>query len=445
MARDFDLFVIGAGSGGVRAARIAAAKGLKVGIAEEYRVGGTCVIRGCVPKKLLVYAAEYAQHFADARGFGWALGATELDWAKLRDAVQAEVSRLNGLYINTLQSNGVQLFEGHARFVDAHTLEIAGHRLSADKIIIATGARPQLPDCPGAELGITSNEIFTLATLPKRILIAGGGYIAAEFASIMNGLGVAVTQLYRGDLMLRGWDTDMRKKLQAGMQARGVTLHLNAVFTSIERSENGLRAHLSDGTSIDTDVILYAIGRVPNIEGLNTVAAGVTLTSGNAIAVDSEFRTSQPHIYAVGDVIDKLQLTPVAIRQGHAVAHALLGDTEIETDITNVASAVFSLPPMAAVGMTDEAARAAGHEVRTFTADFRPMRNVLALRDERTLCKLVVDATTDRVLGVHMLGPDAAEIIQMAAIAVKMGATKKDFDRTVAMHPTAAEEFVLMK
>jgi glutathione reductase (NADPH) len=444
MSTDFDLFVIGAGSGGVRAARIAAAKGLRVGIAEEYRVGGTCVIRGCVPKKLLVYAAEYAQSFADARGFGWDVARPQLNWPHLRDAVQAEVSRLNSAYTNTLNNNNVTIFEGHAHFINANTLRVGEQEITANKFIIATGARPAIPDCPGAELGITSNEIFHLETLPKRILIAGGGYIATEFAGIMNGLGVAVTQLYRGDLILKGWDFDMRTKLQATMQARGVIFHTKAIFEKIEKTSEGLRCHLSDGRMVETDIVLHAIGRVPNIVRLNLDAADVVL-AGNAIKVDSEFRTSQPHIYAVGDVIDKLQLTPVAIRQGHAVSHALLGEVAIETDLDNVPSAVFSSPPLASVGLTDEAAKLAGYEIRIYQAEFRPMRNILAKRDERTVCKLIVDSQSDKLLGVHMFGPDAPEIIQMAAIALKMGATKKDFDRTVAMHPTAAEEFVLMR
>jgi glutathione reductase (NADPH) len=444
MAISFDLFVIGAGSGGVRAARIAAAKGLRVGIAEEYRVGGTCVIRGCVPKKLLVYAAEYAQSFADARGFGWDVAHPQLNWPHLRDAVQAEVSRLNSAYTNTLNNNGVTIFEGHAHFISANTLRVGELEITANKFIIATGARPAIPDCPGAELGITSNEIFHLETLPNRVLIAGGGYIATEFAGILNGLGVAVTQLYRGDLILKGWDVDMRTKLQATMQARGVTFHTKAIFERIETTSEGLRCHLSDGKIIETDIVMHAIGRVPNIDNLDLIAAGVVLT-GNAIKVDAEFCTSQPHIYAVGDVIDKLQLTPVAIRQGHAVSHVLLGEVAIETDLDNVPSAVFSSPPLASVGLTDEAAKLAGHDIRIYQAEFRPMRNILAKRDERTVCKLIVDAQSDKVLGVHMFGPDAPEIIQMAAIALKMGATKKDFDRTVAIHPTAAEEFVLMR
>ncbi len=445
MTQNFDLFVIGAGSGGVRAARIAAAKGLKVGIAEEYRVGGTCVIRGCVPKKLLVYAAEYAASFKDAAGFGWDMPAAQLDWPRLRDAVQREVTRLNGLYVNTLNANNVTIYPAHAKFIDARRIEINGEIISADKIIIATGAKPLVPDCPGAELGISSNEIFHLEKLPKRILIAGGGYIATEFAGIMHGLGVEVTQLYRGDLILKGWDLEMREMLQTTMQARGIKMHFKAVFDHIEKTDSGLTAHLTDGSIVETDIILHAIGRVANTDNLDLDKAGVTLGTSGAIQVNTDFATSQPHIYAVGDVTDTLQLTPVAIRQGHAVSHALLGEVAIETDIENVPSAVFSAPPLAAVGLTDVRAREAGHEIKIYSAHFRPMRNVLAGRDERTLCKLIVDAQTNKVLGAHMFGPDAPEIIQMAAIAIKMGATKADFDRTVAMHPTAAEEFVLLR
>jgi glutathione reductase (NADPH) len=442
---DVDLFVIGAGSGGVRAARIAASHGAKVMVAEEYRVGGTCVIRGCVPKKLLIYGAHYHDELADAARYGWDVGQPAFHWPTLRDNVQAEVSRLNGLYMQTLEKHAVTLVQDRAVFVDAHTLDVGGKRVTAKHIMIATGARPVFPACPGAELGITSNEIFLLPALPKRVLIAGGGYIATEFAGILHGLGVEVTQLYRGQLILKGWDDECRALLQKTMVDKGVTFHLGAHFDHIDKTADGLRAHLSDGSVVETDLIVHAIGRKPNIEGLGLEKAGVTVSDNGAITVDDYYRTSQPHIYAVGDVTDQLQLTPVAIKQGHAVADALFNNELRLVDLADVPSAVFSQPSLAAVGLTDVAAEKAGHTIKVFKSEFRPMKYTISGRQERTLCKLVVDAQTDRVLGVHMLGPDAAEIIQMAGIAVKLGATKADFDRTIAVHPTAAEEFVLMR
>lgn len=442
---DYDLFVIGAGSGGVRAARIAATRGVRVAVAEEYRVGGTCVIRGCVPKKLLVYGSHYREELADAASYGWTISAPSFNWPTLRDNVQAEVSRLNGLYIQTLEKNDVTILPARAVFVDPHTLEVGGKHITAKHILIATGAAPVLPDCPGAELGITSNDIFHLPELPKRILIAGGGYIATEFAGIMHGLGVDVTQLYRGQLILKGWDEDCRKLLQKSMLEKGIKLRTQASFKSIEQTADCLLAHLTDGTMIETDVIVHAIGRKPNVQGLNLDLVHVATSPTGAIIVDGSYQTSQSHIYAVGDVVDQLQLTPVAIRQGHAVADRLFGGLLYEPDLVDVPSAVFSQPALAAVGLTEEAARAGGYQVKIFKSDFRPMKYTVAGRQERSLCKLVVDAATDRVLGVHMLGPEAPEIIQMAGIAVKMGATKADFDRTVAVHPSAAEEFVLMR
>jgi glutathione reductase (NADPH) len=442
---DYDLFVIGAGSGGVRAARIAATHGATVAVAEEYRVGGTCVIRGCVPKKLLVYGAHFHDDFADAVHYGWDIAQPVFNWARLRDNVQAEVSRLNGLYSQTLAKHNVTVFQERAAFVDPHTLDVGGKRITSRNILIATGARPVQPDCPGAELGITSNEIFHLPHLPGRMLIAGGGYIATEFAGIMNGLGVKVTQLYRGQLILKGWDDECRALLQKTMQEKGIEFHLGAHFAKIEKTADGLQASLSDGSTLETDVIVHAIGRKPNVSGLNLEAAGVSLAADGAITVDNAYRTSQSHIYAVGDVTDQLQLTPVAIKQGHAVSDALFNDEIRMIDLIDVPSAVFSQPPLAAVGLTEAAAEKAGHAIKVFKSEFRPMKHTISGRQERSLCKLVVDAKTDRVLGVHMLGTDAPEIIQMAGIAVKLRATKADFDRTVAVHPTASEEFVLMK
>lgn len=442
---DYDLFVIGAGSGGVRAARIAAGHGARVAVAESHRVGGTCVIRGCVPKKLLVYGSHYHDMLADAAGYGWSTGSAALDWPVLRDAVQQEVSRLNGLYIQTLEKAGVTIVPAHARFVDPHRLELDGQQVSAGHILIATGGWPVLPDCPGAELGITSNEAFHLERVPERMIVAGGGYIATEFAGIFAGLGAHVTQLYRGSMILRGWDEELRARLETIYRSRGITLHYQAIFERIEQGVNGLIAHLSDGSRLEADVIMHAIGRRANVAGLDLDKAGVLLNDAGAIAVDAASRTSVPHIYAVGDVTDRIQLTPVAIKEGHAVADTLFGGKPWQADHGHVPSAVFSQPPLASVGFTQEQAMAQGHSVKVFRSDFRPMKDVLPGREERAICKLVVDADTDKVLGAHMIGPDAPEILQGLAIAIKMGATKADFDRTVAIHPSAAEEFVLMR
>jgi glutathione reductase (NADPH) len=442
---DYDLFVIGAGSGGVRAARIAASHGARVAIAEEYRVGGTCVIRGCVPKKLLVYGAHYQEEFADAAAYGWSVGTPAFDWQKLRDNVQLEVSRLNGLYIQTLEKNQVDIIQARATFLDAHTVSLGDRQITAKNILIATGATPVLPACQGAELGITSNEIFHLPSLPQKIVIAGGGYIATEFACILHGLGVNVTQLYRGELILKGWDVECRQLLQKSMIDKGIQLYTNAHFSRIEKIANTYRVHLTDGAVIDTDLVIHAIGRKPNTQGLGLDAAGILTSGSGAILVNDRYQTSQSHIYAVGDVIDQLQLTPVAIKQGHAVADALFVGQLRRIDLENAPSAVFSQPSLAAAGLTEESARAAGYDVRVFRSEFRPMKYALTGRQERSLCKLVVDGTTDRVLGVHMVGPEAAEIIQMAGIALKLGAKKADFDRTIAIHPSAAEEFVLMR
>ncbi len=442
---DYDLLVIGAGSGGVRAARIAAGHGARVGIAEEYRVGGTCVIRGCVPKKLLVYGSHYAEDMHDAAAYGWTIETPSFHWPRLRDNVQLEVSRLNAIYMQTLANAKVDLLSHRAEFIDAHSLRIGERTFTARYILIATGARPMFPDCPGAELGISSNEVFHLETLPKRMLIAGGGYIATEFAGIFNGLGVEVTQLYRGEILLKGWDMELRQKLHDAYVARGVHIHTSAVFERIEKLADGYRAYLSDGTLLDTDIILHAIGRRPNTDGLGLDKAGVATDAHGAVQVTAASQTSAPHIYAVGDVTNRVQLTPVAIKEGHAFADTVFGNMPWVADHTTVASAVFSQPAMASVGLSEDDARAAGFALKIFRSDFRPMKQALPGGAERSFCKLVVDADTDRILGAHMLGPEAPEIIQPLAIALKMGATKADFDRTVAVHPTAAEEFVLMR
>jgi glutathione reductase (NADPH) len=442
---DHDLLVIGAGSGGVRASRIAAGYGAKVAVAEEYRVGGTCVIRGCVPKKLLVYGSHYGEELADAAKYGWLGVGGTFDWPTLRDNVQSEVARLNDAYIATLERNRVEIMMGRATFLDEHALDVGGRRVTARYVLIAAGGRPTVPTFPGAELGFSSNEAFHLERLPRRLVINGGGYIATEFAGIFHGLGVKVTQLYRGQLILKGWDTELREKLQATCIAKGIDVRLGSEIARVARSGASLAVALKDGTTIETDALMHAIGREPNTRDLGLERAGVAVDGVGAVKVDSMSQSSRPHIYAIGDVTHRLQLTPVAIREGHAFADTVFGKTPWSVDHAHVPSAVFSQPALAAVGMTEEAARAAGFDVKVFRSDFRPMKHTVSGRQERTLCKLVVDGKTDRVLGAHMLSPDAPEIIQSLAVAIRLGATKKDFDETLALHPTAAEEFVLMR
>jgi glutathione reductase (NADPH) len=444
-AYDYDLFVIGAGSGGVRAARIAAGHGASVAVAEEHRVGGTCVIRGCVPKKLLVYGAHFAEDLVDARRFGWQLGDKSFDWPTLRDNVLGEVDRLNGIYLNTLESQKVTVFAARAVFIDAHTLDVGGQRVTAGRILIATGARPMVPTLPGAEHGITSNEVFHLDSLPKRLAIAGGGYIANEFAGIFHELGVHVTLINRGDMILRDWDPALRDRLLTISMAKGLNFKFNCKLESIEKTETGVRVHMADADPIEADLMLWAVGRRPNIEGLGLEAAGVELDDRGAIRVDADSATNVPHIHAVGDVTDRIQLTPIAIREGHAFADSVFGTRKWRVDYNAVPSAVFSNPPLGSVGLTEAQARNTLGSVKIFTSDFRPMRNVLAGRNERALYKLVVDEATDKVVGAHMIGPDAPEILQAVAIAIKAGLTKAQFDDTVALHPTMSEELVLMK
>jgi glutathione reductase (NADPH) len=442
---DFDLFVIGAGSGGVRAARIASGHGARVAIAEEYRVGGTCVIRGCVPKKLLVYGSHFAEDLVDARRFGWTLGDKGFDWPTLRDNVLAEVDRLNGIYGTTLSSNNVRLYHAHAKLLDAHTVQVGNERVTAGKILIATGARPLVPDLPGAELGITSNEVFHLDHLPKSLVIAGGGYIANEFAGVFHELGVKVTLVNRGDTILRQYDQALRDRLLTISMTKGIKFEFNCGFERIEKTATGIRVVVSNGEPIDAEMLLWAVGRRPNIEGLGLEAAGVALDDRGAIAVDAASKTNVDNIWAVGDVTDRVQLTPLAIREGHAFADSVFGGKPWTVDHSTIPSAVFSNPPIASVGLTEAAARNKHGTVHVFTSDFRPMRNVLAGRNERSLYKLVVDAATDVVVGAHMIGPDAPEILQALAIAVKATLTKAQFDETVALHPTMAEELVLMR
>ncbi len=447
MSYDYDLFVIGAGSGGVRAARISAGHGARVAIAEEHKVGGTCVIRGCVPKKLLVYGAHFAEDLVDARRFGWDVGTPTFDWPTLRDNVLAEVDRLNGIYTTNLDAAKVTILHDRAVLKDAHTLEVGGKTVTADKILIATGARPMIPDVPGAEHGITSNEVFHLDHLPERIVIAGGGYIANEFAGIFNEFGVKVTMIIRGDALLRGYDESLRERLLMISQKKGIDIRFNCAFDRIDKGADGkLTIALKGGDTLAADQLLYAIGRPPNTEHLGLEAAGVALDpKSNAVVVDEDSRTNVPNIYAVGDVTNRVQLTPVAIREGHAFADTVFGNNPRRVDYSCIPSAVFSHPPIASVGLTEAQARNKYGTIAVHTSDFRAMKNVLANRDERALYKLICDAATGKIVGAHIIGPDAAEIMQPLAICVKAGLTKEQFDATVAIHPTMAEELVLMK
>jgi glutathione reductase (NADPH) len=445
---DYDLFTIGAGSGGVRASRVAAAYGARVAVAEEYRVGGTCVIRGCVPKKMLVYGAHFAEDLVDAQHFGWTIGEKRFDWAALRDHVQRDISRLEGLYGDTLSNHDVTVFPERATITGDHEVTLAsGKVIRAKYILIATGARPHVPDFPGSEHVITSNEAFHLEQLPRRILIAGGGYIANEFAGIFNEFGCKVTLANRSDTILRSYDAALRDRLLQISMVKGIEFCFNAEFERIEKQDDGtLMVKLTGLDEREFDTVMVATGRVPNIEGLGLEAVGVERGKRGEIVVDAFSKTSVDHIYAVGDVTDRVQLTPVAIREGQAFADSLFGPGEpYAVDHSCVPSAVFSHPPIAAVGMTESEARNQLGSIRVYQADFRPMKNVVAGRNERSLYKMVVDAANDRIVGIHMIGPEAPEIMQAAAVAVKAGLTKADFDATIAIHPTMAEELVLFK
>lgn len=447
MSYDFDLFVIGAGSGGVRAARFAAGFGARVAVAESRYLGGTCVNVGCVPKKLLVYGAHFSEDFEQASGFGWSLGEANFDWATLIANKNREIERLNGIYRNLLTNSGVSLFEGHARIVDAHTVEVNGQRHSAERILIATGGWPQIPDIPGREHAISSNEAFFLKQLPKRVLVVGGGYIAVEFASIFHGLGSRTSLLYRGDLFLRGFDGAVREHLRDELSKKGLDLQFNADIASIERNADGsLAATLKDGRVLETDCVFYATGRRPMLDNLGLENVEVKLDKRGYIAVDDLFQTSTPSILALGDVIGRVQLTPVALAEGMAVARRLFKPEEYRPlDYRMIPTAVFSLPNIGTVGLSEEQAIEDGHKVKVFESRFRPMKLTLTENPERTLMKLVVDADSDRVLGCHMVGPEAGEIIQGLAIALKAGATKQIFDETIGVHPSAAEEFVTLR
>ena len=444
---DYDLFVIGAGSGGFRAARIAASHGARVAVAEEYRVGGTCVIRGCVPKKLLVYGSHFAEDLADARRFGWNTEGATFDWPTLRDNVAAEVDRLEGLYGQTFANNKVEVFHERAIVSGPHGIKLAsGREITAGTILIATGAWPSVPPMPGAELGITSNEVFHLPALPKRAVIAGAGYIANEFAGIFNELGVEVTLVTRGDKMLRSYDQEIVEKLVGISREKGIDIRMNFPFKGAQKQADGsILIDGGDAGTIETDLLMWAIGRVPNTSGLGLEDVGVVLDPSGAVVVGSDNRTNIESIYAVGDVTNRVQLTPVAIREGHAFADSVFGNNPRTIDYDCIPTAVFSNPPIASVGLTEEEARTKLSDVKVYRSDFRAMKNVLAGRNERALYKMIVDGATDKVVGLHLIGPDSGEILQAAAIAVKAGLTKQAFDDTVALHPSMAEELVLMK
>jgi glutathione reductase (NADPH) len=445
---DYDLFVIGGGSGGVRAARIAATHGAKVAIAEEYRFGGTCVIRGCVPKKLLVYASRFRDDFEDAAGFGWTVGESRFDWTTLIANKDKEVARLEGIYRRNLERAGVAIFESRAVLEGPHTVRLlkAHKTVRARTILIATGGAPNVDaELEGREHVITSNEAFHLKELPRRVVVAGGGYIAVEFAGIFAGLGAETTLLYRGPKVLRGFDEDLRDALMEELPRRGIRIVTEKVFTRIERSAGGLTGHITGGGRLAADAIMFAIGRSPNTAGLGLETAGVSMDRGGAIKVDARSRTNVESIYAVGDVTDRVNLTPVAIREGHAFADTVFGGRPWSTDYEMIPTAVFATPEIGTVGLTEAEAREAHGAIDIYKARFRPMKGTLSGREERMLMKLVVEASGGRVLGCHIVGPDAAEMVQMAAIAMRMGATKADFDRTMALHPSAAEELVTMR
>ncbi|TIH08179.1 glutathione-disulfide reductase [Pseudomonas leptonychotis] len=447
MTYDFDLFVIGAGSGGVRAARFAASYGARVAVAESRYLGGTCVNVGCVPKKLLVYGAHFADDFEQAQGFGWSLEQANFNWGTLIANKNREIDRLNGIYRNLLVNSGVTLLEGHARIVDDHSVELDGKRYSAKNILIATGGWPHIPEVPGHEHAIGSNEVFFLEQLPKRVLVIGGGYIAVEFASIFNGLGAKTSLLYRGELFLRGFDNAVRVHLQEELSKRGLDLQFNSDIARIDKQADGsLQATLKDGRVLDADCIFYATGRRPMLDNLGLENTQVELDERGYIHVDEQYQTSTPSILAIGDVIGRVQLTPVALAEGMAVAKRLFKPEQYrKVDYQMIPTAVFSLPNIGTVGLSEEQAKKDGYSVSVFESRFKPMKLTMTESQERTLMKLVVDTATDRVLGCHIVGPEAGEIVQGLAVALKAGATKQHFDETIGVHPTAAEEFVTMR
>ncbi len=442
---DFDLFVIGAGSGGVRASRMSASYGARVAIAEERFLGGTCVNVGCIPKKLFSYGAHYAEDADDAAAYGWSFGHPDLHWRTLIENKNREIARLNGIYRNILESSGVTLFEARATLVDAHTLDVGGERVTTETILIAVGGKPQVLSIPGGEHAIVSDDAFYLEERPDRVVVVGGGYIAVEFASIFSGYGAETTLIYRRDLFLRGFDIDIRRHLAGQMSDKGIELVWNEVVDRIEATDDGLRATLGSGEVRAADQVMYAIGRTPNTANIGLEEAGVALTPGGTVIVDDYFRTSVDNIYALGDIIDRYQLTPVAIGEAMKLASNLYKGTRLTMDYADIPTAVFSNPPIGTVGLTEEDARARHGDVVVYRSEFRPLRHTLTGSDERTMMKLIVDRASDRVVGCHMVGPDAGEIVQGVAIALKCGATKAQFDATVGIHPTAAEELVTMR
>jgi glutathione reductase (NADPH) len=445
MSYQNDLFVIGAGSGGVRAARMSATFGAKVAVAEDRYYGGTCVNVGCVPKKLFVYASHFPEDFDTAKGFGWTIDNVRLDWHKLLTNKNKEIERLNGVYKRILDGAGVEIIDGHAMIVDEHTISINGENITAERILIATGGWPSVPDFPGREHVITSNEAFFLDKLPKQIIIVGGGYIAVEFAGIFHGLGVDTTLVYRGPLFLRGFDYDLREILADEMQKKGIKLLFDTNIDRIEKNGNKHTAHLANHQSLITDLIMYATGRTPNTKNLGLENVNVKLNKNGAVIVNEKYQTSVPSIYAIGDVTDRVNLTPVALAEGMILARHLFDKKNDAVDYSDIPTCVFSQPNLGTVGLTEEQAREKYGDVAVYKSKFKPMKLSLTDSDERTFMKLIVDKKSDRVVGVHMLGPDAGEIIQGIAIALKAGATKKTFDSTIGIHPTAAEEFVTMR
>ena len=442
---DYDLFVIGAGSGGVRAARMAAEFGARVAVAEDRYMGGTCVNVGCVPKKLYVYAAEFGKSFTDSRNFGWNSERPAFNWATLRDNKKAEISRLNGVYDNLLAGVKVEVISGRARIVDAHTVAVGEQRYSAEKILIATGGWPHIPEFPGSEHAISSNEVFDLAQFPRRLAIVGGGYIAVEFAGIFNGLGAQVSQLYRGPLFLRGFDADIRAHAAQEIRKTGVDLRFETNVKSITTKDSGLEVQLTDDTTLEVDAVLYATGRKANLEGLGLENVKVKISDAGNIEVDEKYCTSEPNIFALGDVTGGIELTPVALAEGMSFARRQFGGQQSTVDYDFIPTAVFCQPNIGTVGFTEEDARARFGRLRVFKSTFKPMKHSISGRDEKTFMKLIVDQASDRVVGAHMMGPDAGEIMQGIAIAMRAGATKALFDTTIGIHPTAAEEFVTMR
>ncbi|MGI9386591.1 MAG: glutathione-disulfide reductase [Methyloligellaceae bacterium] len=444
---DFDLFVIGGGSGGVRAARMSAQYGAKVGIAEEYRYGGTCVIRGCVPKKLLVYASRFGDAMDDAKGFGWSIEGRRFDWPTLIANKDKEIGRLSQIYIQILDNNGVTHFDTRVEIEDAHTIRLIADNetVTAKTILVATGATPFVPDIPGAEHSITSNEAFHLPELPSSVTIIGGGYIAVEFAGIFNGLGAETTLLYRGPQILRGFDDDLRDGLTDEFRHRGIDLRLNALPSEISRSGNDITVQLADGASFATQCVMFATGRIPNTQKLGLEKVGVEMGANGAVIVDAFSQSSVDSIYAVGDVTDRVNLTPVAIHEGAAFAESVYNDNPTRVDHEFIPTAVFSEPEIGTVGMTESAVREEGHQIDIYKSRFRPMKHTLSGREEFMMMKLIVDAKTDEVLGCHILGSDAAEMVQIMAVSMRMGLKKKDLDATMALHPSGAEELVTMR